>query len=141
MTSLFTKSLSWQFRLNSNFLSMHINSVKLWIQDYFKNQGLGFLKQTYSDERNKQAFYMLSSCLCWMPNQCDHYNCWLSFFYFQLKPYVPYNAPEINQSKFTPKDLFDSCYADEIEKQFREGKITLESVKKNRISNEDDSWW
>lgn len=58
---------------------------------------------------------------------------------FKLKPYVPYNAPEINQSKFTAKDLFDSCYADEIEEKFREGKITLESLKKNRITNEDES--
>ena len=52
---------------------------------------------------------------------------------------MPYNAPEINQSKFTAKDLFDSCYADEIEEKFREGKITLESLKKNRISDEDES--
>ena len=56
---------------------------------------------------------------------------------FQLKPYVPYRAPAIHQSKFTAKDLFDSCYGPEIEKQFNEGKLTVESSEKLEMTEAD----
>ena len=38
--------------------------------------------------------------------------------YFQLKPYVAYNAPSISQSEFTAKDLFKACYAQQIVEDF-----------------------
>lgn len=52
---------------------------------------------------------------------------------------MPYNAPEIHQSKFTARDLFDSCYAPEIEKDVRAGKITPESVEKDNKEKKNKS--
>ena len=35
-------------------------------------------------------------------------------YYFQLKPYVPYNVSDIKQSEFTAKDLFLAVYGYEL---------------------------
>ncbi|XP_074652728.1 large ribosomal subunit protein mL41-like [Tubulanus polymorphus] len=48
---------------------------------------------------------------------------------FKLKPYVPYNAPEVVQSEFTAKNLFDATIAKEIKEQFRKGKISIDEIK------------
>ena len=60
-------------------------------------------------------------------------------FLFQLKPYVPYTAPAIYQSKFTAKDLFDTCYGPEIEKDFKEGKLRVESSEEKLEIAEQDT--
>lgn len=53
----------------------------------------------------------------------------------QLKPYVSYKAPDLQQTEFTAKDLFDACYAQGIKDGFKAGKILpLPSDKK------DESW-
>uniref|UniRef100_A0A6M2DK53 Putative 39s ribosomal protein l41 mitochondrial agrilus planipennis n=1 Tax=Xenopsylla cheopis TaxID=163159 RepID=A0A6M2DK53_XENCH len=42
---------------------------------------------------------------------------------FQLKPYVSYKTPEVVQSKFTSKDLFDAIYSKKISDDFKAGKL------------------
>ena len=37
---------------------------------------------------------------------------------FNLKPYVSYRAPDVVQSEFTSKNLFDVVYASKIMKDF-----------------------
>ena len=44
----------------------------------------------------------------------------------QLKPYVSYKAKEITQGPLTPKDIFNSVYAETVEDEFRRGKIKME---------------
>ncbi|XP_022326852.1 uncharacterized protein LOC111126464 [Crassostrea virginica] len=44
----------------------------------------------------------------------------------QLKPYVPYNIPPIHQGEFTAKDLFNICYAKDINKKFDEGEYEVD---------------
>jgi len=39
---------------------------------------------------------------------------------FKLRPYVPYRATDINQSKFTARSLYNSFYASEAEQKFEE---------------------
>ncbi|XP_046338855.2 39S ribosomal protein L41, mitochondrial-like [Haliotis rufescens] len=46
---------------------------------------------------------------------------------FKLKPYVSYKVSNITQTKFTAKDLFHSCYANDIVDKFSKGEITVES--------------
>lgn len=48
---------------------------------------------------------------------------------FQLKPYVSYKAKEITQKELSPKDIFNSVYAADIEDDFRDGRIKLEGDK------------
>lgn len=43
---------------------------------------------------------------------------------FQLKPYVSYRVPEITQSEFTAKDLFNAVYRKKIINDFKENKLT-----------------
>ena len=73
--------------------------------------------------------------------RCSNHQCvyidQCGYVLFQLKPYVPYNAPEINQSKFTARDLFDQCYAPQIEKDFKAGKITYEPTEDKDTKKED----
>lgn len=42
---------------------------------------------------------------------------------FQLKPYVSYRAPEVVQTEFTAKDLFDAVYSKKIVEDFKNGKL------------------
>lgn len=42
---------------------------------------------------------------------------------FKLKPYVSYRAPDVVQSEFTAKDLFEVVYAAKIHNDFKEGKL------------------
>ncbi|KAK6645373.1 hypothetical protein RUM43_001649 [Polyplax serrata] len=42
---------------------------------------------------------------------------------FMLKPYVSYRAPDIIQSEFTAKDLFDAVYSDKIINDFKKGEL------------------
>ena len=39
-----------------------------------------------------------------------------------LKPYVSYRTPDIFQSEFTARDLFNSTYADEVISRFKNGE-------------------
>lgn len=39
-------------------------------------------------------------------------------FYFQLRPYVSYRVPDVEQEEFTPKDLFHAIYYKKIMKDF-----------------------
>ncbi|XP_026481010.1 39S ribosomal protein L41, mitochondrial [Ctenocephalides felis] len=42
---------------------------------------------------------------------------------FKLKPYVSYKTPEVYQTKFTSKDLFDAVYSKKIIEDFKAGKL------------------
>lgn len=42
----------------------------------------------------------------------------------QLKPYVSYRTPDVVQSEFTPKDLFNAVYSEKIVNDFKNGKLT-----------------
>lgn len=42
---------------------------------------------------------------------------------FKLKPYVSYRAPDVIQSEFTPKDLFDAVYSEKIVNDFKNSKL------------------
>ncbi|KAF0762594.1 39S ribosomal protein L41, mitochondrial [Aphis craccivora] len=42
---------------------------------------------------------------------------------FNLKPYVSYRAPEITQSEFTAKDLFNAVYRKKIVDDFKNNKL------------------
>ncbi|CAG0883654.1 unnamed protein product [Darwinula stevensoni] len=42
---------------------------------------------------------------------------------FHLKPYVSYKAPEVNQSAFTAKDLFDAIYSRKITEDLKSGNL------------------
>ncbi|XP_067676949.1 large ribosomal subunit protein mL41-like [Haliotis asinina] len=44
---------------------------------------------------------------------------------FKLKPYVSYKVTDITQTKFTAKDLFHACYANDIADKFSKGDITV----------------
>lgn len=44
-------------------------------------------------------------------------------FGFQLKPYVSYRAPEVTQSEFTAKDLFNAVYRQKIVNDFKNKKL------------------
>ena len=44
----------------------------------------------------------------------------------QLKPYVSYKAPEVSQSEFTAKDLFDAIYSRKITEDFKLGNLDEE---------------
>ncbi|XP_041373162.1 39S ribosomal protein L41, mitochondrial-like [Gigantopelta aegis] len=41
---------------------------------------------------------------------------------FQLKPYVSYKVPEIHQTRFTARDLFNACYAEEVRKRYDDSR-------------------
>ncbi|XP_049784613.1 39S ribosomal protein L41, mitochondrial isoform X1 [Schistocerca cancellata] len=41
----------------------------------------------------------------------------------QLKPYVSYAAPDVIQSEFTARDLFDAVYRRKIVEDFKNGKL------------------
>ncbi|KAK3798143.1 hypothetical protein RRG08_057875 [Elysia crispata] len=45
---------------------------------------------------------------------------------FELKPYVSYRAKEINQAPLTPKDVFNSVYAETVEDEYRRGTIKVD---------------
>lgn len=40
-----------------------------------------------------------------------------------MKPYVSYRAPDVIQSEFTSKDLFNVVYAPKIATDLKEGKL------------------
>ncbi|XP_046998626.1 39S ribosomal protein L41, mitochondrial isoform X2 [Schistocerca americana] len=42
---------------------------------------------------------------------------------FKLKPYVSYAAPDVIQSEFTARDLFDAVYRRKIVEDFKNGKL------------------
>ncbi|CAL1543447.1 unnamed protein product [Lymnaea stagnalis] len=48
---------------------------------------------------------------------------------FELKPYVSYKAKEISQAPLTPREIFDSYYAQDIEDDFLDGKIKFDAQK------------
>lgn len=57
---------------------------------------------------------------------------------FALKPYVSYRTPDITQSEFTARDLFNATYADDIIDKFKNGKeepmtVTPEDVEQAKI--------
>ncbi|GLV35838.1 mitochondrial ribosomal protein L41 [Carabus blaptoides fortunei] len=41
----------------------------------------------------------------------------------ELKPYVSYRAPDVIQTEFTAKDLFDAVYGKKIVADFKAGKL------------------
>lgn len=43
---------------------------------------------------------------------------------FKLKPYVSYRTPDVVQSEFTPKDLFNAVYSEKVVNDFKNGKLT-----------------
>ncbi|XP_062577600.1 large ribosomal subunit protein mL41-like [Saccostrea cucullata] len=45
----------------------------------------------------------------------------------KLKPYVPYDINPIQQSEFTAHDLFNSCYAKDINEKFDSGEYMIEN--------------
>ncbi|CAG2178789.1 unnamed protein product [Oppiella nova] len=57
---------------------------------------------------------------------------------FPLKPYVSYRCPEITQTEFTARDLFNATLADDIIEKFKSGQqmeaeVSEEDVQKARI--------
>ncbi|XP_014677885.1 PREDICTED: uncharacterized protein LOC106817709 [Priapulus caudatus] len=48
---------------------------------------------------------------------------------FALKPYVSYRVPDVTQSEFTSKDLFDTVYARKVIEDFEAGNIEIKSKK------------
>lgn len=46
------------------------------------------------------------------------------FSVLQLKPYVSYRTPDVVQSEFTSRDLFDAVYSEKIVKDFKDGKLS-----------------
>lgn len=55
----------------------------------------------------------------------------------QLKPYVSYRVPDITQSEFTARDLFNATYAKPIIEDFKDGKLNADSIteRTNRIKS------
>lgn len=49
---------------------------------------------------------------------------YIFFVYFQLKPYVSYRVPEVTQSEFTAKDLFNAVYRTKILNDFKNKKLS-----------------
>ena len=41
----------------------------------------------------------------------------------QLKPYVSYRTPDVVQSEFTSRDLFDAVYSEKIVTDFKDRKL------------------
>lgn len=41
----------------------------------------------------------------------------------KLRPYVSYKVVDVTQSEFTAKDLFSSCYAEDIVQKYRDGNV------------------
>ena len=57
---------------------------------------------------------------------------------FELKPYVSYRCPNITQSEFTARDLFNATFADSIIEKFRNNQqidiqVTDDEVQRARI--------
>ncbi|XP_054168734.1 39S ribosomal protein L41, mitochondrial-like [Oppia nitens] len=57
---------------------------------------------------------------------------------FHLKPYVSYRCPDITQSAFTARDLFNATLADSIIEKFKNGEdidhnVTDEDIQKAKI--------
>lgn len=50
---------------------------------------------------------------------------------FRLKPYVSYRVPDVVQSEFTSRDLFDAVYAPKIVKDYKEGQLDLADESKS----------
>ncbi|KAL3886080.1 hypothetical protein ACJMK2_026103 [Sinanodonta woodiana] len=48
---------------------------------------------------------------------------------FKLKPYVSYKATPITEPKLTARGLFNSCYAQQVEADLKEGKLKRPSEK------------
>ena len=46
----------------------------------------------------------------------------------QLKPYVSYRVPDVKQSEFTAKDLFNAVYAKPIVDDFQSGKLEVKKI-------------
>ncbi|XP_046431480.1 39S ribosomal protein L41, mitochondrial [Neodiprion fabricii] len=55
---------------------------------------------------------------------------------FNLKPYVAYHISEVQQSEFTPKDLFDAVYSKKITDDFRNKKLAEDGSPLNPSDNE-----
>ncbi|KAF5281957.1 hypothetical protein FQA39_LY00481 [Lamprigera yunnana] len=49
---------------------------------------------------------------------------------FKLKPYISYRAPDVIQSEFTSRDLFNVVYAEKIMKDFNEDKLNEDGSSK-----------
>jgi len=46
------------------------------------------------------------------------------FSVLQLKPYVSYRTPDVVQSEFTSRDLFDAVYSEKIVTDFKDRKLS-----------------
>ncbi len=57
-------------------------------------------------------------------------------FSFQLKPYVSYSVPDIQQSEITAKDIFNSVYAKDVVDKYRKGKVDVENLTVDDILKE-----
>ncbi|XP_033758841.1 39S ribosomal protein L41, mitochondrial-like [Pecten maximus] len=49
---------------------------------------------------------------------------------FKLKAYVPWGIEDVNQTEFTPQDLFFATYAKDIKKDFTENRLEPENSEK-----------
>lgn len=47
----------------------------------------------------------------------------MNSYLLQLKPYVSYRVPDVVQSEFTSKDLFNAIYSKKIVEDFNSGKL------------------
>lgn len=63
---------------------------------------------------------------------------------FELKPYVSYKAPNVVQSQFTSKDLFNAVYADKIIDDFKNNRLNEDGSPKQPSAEEkltsDEAW-
>ncbi|KAK3605215.1 hypothetical protein CHS0354_038652 [Potamilus streckersoni] len=55
---------------------------------------------------------------------------------FKLKPYVSYKATPITEPKLTARRLFNSCYAQQVEADLKEGKLK-QPIEKTRSDSTD----
>lgn len=63
---------------------------------------------------------------------------------FQLKPYVSYKAPNVVQSQFTSRDLFNAVYANKIIDDFKNNRLNDDGSPKQPSAEEeltsDEAW-
>jgi Mitochondrial ribosomal protein L27 len=57
-----------------------------------------------------------------------HNKCVSIVVHRQLKPYVSYRVPDVTQSEFTARDLFNATYAKSVVEDFKAGKLDADSI-------------
>lgn len=97
------------------FVSTGKTELNDWMASYMMNQKVFVMKTFYSSG---------DSCVPLTKIWSNSFTETLHWSVLQLKPYVSYRTPDVVQSEFTPKDLFNAVYSEKIVNDFKNGKIT-----------------